>query len=117
MKSRQNITDIEITKEGLTIKVVRFSYQTPVAVELLEPVITNELTDNGDDFVEHQTGIYVTDQYHSPTTSKHVNQFIYHPSRADKGGSVRKISPAMLAALIYPVGDSITLLSPGSTRG
>tara|TARA_Y100000401_G_C8305021_1_gene216375 strand:- start:483 stop:824 length:342 start_codon:yes stop_codon:yes gene_type:complete len=109
MASRQNVTDLEITREGLTTKVVRFSYQTPVAVELLEPVKRGDWL--------HPIGIYVTEQYHSPTTTKHVNQFVYHPSRADKGGSVQRVKPEILAALIGPAMDNIHLIQPGSRRG
>ena len=89
MASRQNVTDLEITREGLTTKVVRL----------------------------HPIGIYVTEQYHSPTTTKHVNQFVYHPSRADKGGSVQRVKPEILAALIGPAMDNIHLIQPGSRRG
>jgi hypothetical protein len=109
MASRQNVTDLEITKEGLTTKVVRFSYQTPVAVELLEPVKRGDWL--------HPVGIYVTEQYHSPTTTKHVNQFVREPSRANKAGAVQRVKPEILAALIGPAMDNIHLIQSGSRRG
>lgn len=112
----KNVADLEITNnEGRTIKVVRFSYGVPVAVQLcMQAVRLYEKTAGHDDaespdvFTSYDAGYYKTAKFYSKTTSSHANGFARWTSK--EWPKQRILEDSEFRRLIAPAGESIKVL-------
>ena len=68
---RKNFTKVS-TKNAMFI----VSYQTPVVIHTWQ-----HLQHKG---IDYPSGLYVTDQFHSVTTSAHINQYLGHPYQEEQ---------------------------------
>ena len=112
----ENVADLEITnKEGRTIKVVRFSYGVPVAVELRTQTVRLKGTNIYKDGIlvpeiwrSYDTGYYKTAKFYSKTTSSHANGFARWTSKEWPKDNV--LEDSEFRRVIAPVGETIKVL-------
>ena len=111
----KNVADLEITNnEGLTIKVVRFSYGVPVAVQLCMQAVHaggRNAVIGSQGVTSYDAGFYKTERYYSKTTSSHANGFARKTSKEWSKDNV--LEDAEFRRLIAPVGETIKVLRHG----